>query len=528
MKALTLSLLFLFCSAGLVSCAQEDTNEVVSSVNEETLDEVYLMIDSVDVSSFDTTPDWAPPPEPKAVVDGNLLTRWSSGYNDGQWISFDFGMPKVISKIVIYWEAAYAVDYDILISNDNDNWETLLSLKEQDGGSDELQFSQVKTRYVKLIGKRRFNPTWGISLWEFLCFGPGNENIIDKPLSLVYPELIDKLEPKAVKADLPEIEKPLVSPGALSLDELQKGVVYTSWGKTELGEEASDETLKYLKELGVRHLSIMIIWTQETIKENVILPDPKDTPNDQALIHAINNAHGLGMKVMLKPHVDVKGGQWRGDIIPSKEWFDSYRDYLIYYALLAGQYNVESICIGTELVNTTSSEWEGYWRDIIREVRKIYPGRLVYGANWNEYKTVGFWDDLDFIGISAYFPLTIKKDPAKEELITAWRENCENIEKWLSSKGLHKPVVFTEVGYSSADGTNTKPWSVFSNISEEFVDQEEQADSLEAMLTVCPGYPWFKGFYWWNFFPQERWSPLGYTIRGKIAEEVFSEWLERL
>ncbi|MBU4473650.1 MAG: hypothetical protein KJ842_05805, partial [Candidatus Omnitrophica bacterium] len=65
-----------------------------------------------------------------------------------------------------------------------------------------------------------------------------------------------------------------------------------------------------------------------------------------------------------------------------------------------------------------------------------------------------------------------------------------------------------------------------SNLPREFMDQQEQADALEAMLVVCSSYPWFKGLYWWNYFPQKRWSPLGYTIRGKKAEEILSEWFK--
>ena len=230
---------------------------------------------------------------------------------------------------------------------------------------------------------------------------------------------------------------------------------------------------------------------------------------------------------MLKPHIEVKSGEWRGEIIPSEEWFASYSNYIIRYAAMAEQYHVEVFSIGTELANTTYSEWQSYWESIIKEVRKNYSGRLVYGANWNEYKTVGFWDKLDFIGMSAYFPLTTKKDPTKEELVAGWKENCENIGQWLDSKGLDKPVIFTEIGYCSADGANTKPWS-FSDISEESVDQEEQANSLEAMFIVCFQYPWFKGFYLWSYFPQERWSPLGYTIRGKLAEDVFKKRLKSI
>ena len=260
----------------------------------------------------------------------------------------------------------------------------------------------------------------------------------------------------------------------------------------------------------------------------LFIPIRKDTVDDKALVHTINKAHSLGMKVMLKPHVDVKTGEWRGDIIPGLEWFDSYKKYIIHYARLAAEYNVELFCVGTELINTTIPLWQGQWRDIIKGVREIFNGWLVYSANWNEYKDVNFWDRLDFIGIDAYFPLTGKKDPTKEELISAWKVNAMDIDRWLKEKGLNKPVIFSEIGYCSADTTNTQPWVTFSDTVKDKIDQQEQVDCLEAMFTVCPAYPWFKGFYLWSYFPQERWSPLGFIIRGKKAEEVFADWLKRL
>jgi len=314
----------------------------------------------------------------------------------------------------------------------------------------------------------------------------------------------------------------------ISLDEFHKGVVYTSWSRTELGTNASDKTLEHLKDLGVSHLGIMVVWMQETIEEKVIYRDEKDTPDDQALVHAINQAHSLGMKVMLKPHVDIQTDDWRGDIIPSADWFASYQDFIIYYARLAAKYNVELFSIGTELVNTTLPIWQSRWEELIKETREIFPGALTYSANWDEYETVGFWDRLNFIGIDAYFPLTREKDPTKEELVTAWQRHALQIDQWLKDEQLDKPVIFNEIGYCSADGTNTQPWAVLSNLPESCIDQGEQADSLEAMLVVCSTYSWFKGFYWWNYFPQERWSPLGYSIQGKPTEEVFADWLKRL
>jgi hypothetical protein len=320
----------------------------------------------------------------------------------------------------------------------------------------------------------------------------------------------------------------LPSPGALTPAEFQKGVCYTSWGKAELGSQASDQTLEYLYKLGVRNLAIMVVWMQDTVEEKAVHADSKDTPDDVALAHAINKAHALGMKVMLKPHVDIKDGQWRGDLIPSKEWFASYKEYILRYAKLAVQYNVELFSIGTELANTTIPAWEAEWEDIIKEVRAVYPGPLVYGANWNEYTGVGFWDKIDFIGIDAYFPLTTKKDATKEDLIPGWKSNAAQLDTWVKAKYPDKPVIFAEIGYCSAQGSTIQPWSTLSNVPEEFADQQEQADALEAMFVACTAYPWFKGLYWWNYFPQERWSPLGYTIRGKKAEGVFSEWLKKL
>ena len=105
-KRLILILLFLFSTVGIASCDQErhQTKEVkeirqgdltekkkkidmpkkvreIEEVIEQKEDSlVYLKVKEVSVSSFDTTPDWAPLPNPNAVVDGSLLTRWSSDY----------------------------------------------------------------------------------------------------------------------------------------------------------------------------------------------------------------------------------------------------------------------------------------------------------------------------------------------------------------------------------------------------------------------------------------------------------------
>jgi hypothetical protein len=271
----------------------------------------------------------------------------------------------------------------------------------------------------------------------------------------------------------------------------------------------------------------VVNWYQAFQDSTDIFPDDQPggkTPSDEALGHTINLAHLLGMKVILKPHLDVEDGTYRGDIIPSIEWFDSYKKFVLHYAELAAKYNVELLSIGTELVNATTAQWELNWRKIIQEVKNVYKGPLVYAANWDEYTQVPFWDCLDFIGIDAYFPLTSKNDPSKEELIAVWENRANEIETWREIKGFTQPVIFTEIGYDTIDGCNKQPWRLLPTLATLKEDQQEQADCLDAALVVLTKRPWFKGLYWWNYFPKAGVGPLGYALRGKLGEKVLKDW----
>lgn len=488
---------------------------------------VYLKVSCVTVSSFDDTTDWAPMQNAMAPVDGDLQSRWSSKLGlDNQWIYFDFGSPKTVSKIEILWERAHAVDYEILASDDAQNWRQVTLMRNQNGELDEINFAPQAARYIKILGLKRSNPDWGISIWEIEFFGPAKLNPEDKPIGEVFPgrKPIDE-ELKAATTEAKK-EEPFLSLGPISKNEFQKGVVYTSWGREELGSPVSDKTLEYLYNKGVRHVGIMVVWFQDTTESMFIWPDTqKDTPMDEALVHAINTCHKLGMKVMLKPHVDVKDGSWRGDISPCDEWFISYTDFITHYAQLAAEYNVELFCIGTELASATCGGYAKKWDSIIEKIKENYKGPLIYAANWNEYNYVPFWKKIDFIGIDAYFPLTTKNEPTKEELVAGWVAHADKLEKWLGKEVLDKPIIFTEIGYSSADGTNKEPWKVFSKDIK--VDNQEQTDCLQALMEVLTKRSWFKGLYWWNYFPQERYNPTGFIIRGKPAEETLSNWYKQ-
>jgi hypothetical protein len=226
--------------------------------------------------------------------------------------------------------------------------------------------------------------------------------------------------------------------------------------------------------------------------------------------------------------VDLADGEVRTNIIPSDEWFASYKEFVLHYARLAAKYNVELLCVGTELSNTTTSRWQAQWFDIITAIKAVYKGAITYAANWDEYDTVSFWQDVDYIGMDAYFPLTDKTNPTEDELVRGWEKHADAIEAWLKESKLNKGVIFTEVGYDAIEGSNKQPWRVLPTMAKYKEDQDEQSNCLEALLVVLTKRPWFKGFYWWNYFPRPDIGPLGYTLRGKKGEKILSEWFNKL
>ncbi|TYP76762.1 RICIN domain-containing protein [Paenibacillus methanolicus] len=103
---------------------------------------------------------------PDKAFDGNSATRWSSAYSDPQWISVDLGAATVINGVKLNWEAAYAKAYQIQISTDNSNWQTVYSTTAGDGGVDNISFATANARYVRMYGTQRATG-YGYSLWDF-------------------------------------------------------------------------------------------------------------------------------------------------------------------------------------------------------------------------------------------------------------------------------------------------------------------------------------------------------------------------
>jgi eukaryotic-like serine/threonine-protein kinase len=103
------------------------------------------------------------------AVDGNTGTRWSSNFSDPQWLEIDLGAVHPITKVALDWETAYAVAFQIQVSDDGTTWTDVYSTTTGSGGSQTLPVSG-SGRYVRMYGTQRATP-WGYSLWEFQVFG---------------------------------------------------------------------------------------------------------------------------------------------------------------------------------------------------------------------------------------------------------------------------------------------------------------------------------------------------------------------
>jgi hypothetical protein len=323
--------------------------------------------------------------------------------------------------------------------------------------------------------------------------------------------------------DFPQEVSPQPNLEIVTEEEFMKGVAYTAWWNGEYSSLESNVTIEELiKPLGVNYVSVVVTCYQESITstEIVCLPDTK-TPTDNDLEYVIKYIHDQGMKVMLKPHIDIynSDGDWRGQIgfgndeTAWQTWFTNYNEFINHYAKIAEANKVDYFVVGTELVNTSHRMEE--WRDVILQVRKNYNGPVTYAANWGEVFNVLWWDDLDTIGVDAYYSLTDTNEPTIAQLVDAWKPITNQLGQ-LSNQW-ERPIIVTEIGYRSKDGANKMSYH------NQSVDLQEQADCYQAFFKSFQGKDWWRGVFWWNWTVDPDQGGLeddDFTANGKPAEEI--------
>jgi len=335
-----------------------------------------------------------------------------------------------------------------------------------------------------------------------------------------------------------------------------RGVCYAAWSSPRAWlRPESDAALRQVAELGASWVSLRVTWFQDKFDTPALHPNSA-TPDDDAIAHAVQTIHALGMRAMLVLVVDLAdstgsewspGEKWRGMIQFADEqgwrsWFAAYGEFCARYAAMAQSCGIDMLCIGAELT-TAASGHEQSWRDIIAQCRARYRGPLTYQANWSslsysidtapqlaasgqwqgEYRAVRFWDALDYACVCAYFPLSRTPHPSLSELRESWQPWLQDLRAWAGS--VSKPVLFGEIGYHSAEGAAWQPWT---HRTAAAASPELQADCYRAFLETFWDEAWVAGTYWWLAHPPEDAGlddeGKGFPFMGKPAEQALRSY----
>ncbi len=251
--------------------------------------------------------------------------------------------------------------------------------------------------------------------------------------------------------------------------------------------------------------------------------------NDEGIVHSAFEARKRGMETLLKPQIFF-GNSWPGalEYKNEKDWdgfFEYYYRWIRHYAFLAEIHQIESFCMGVEFVIATLSH-EKQWTKMIRGVRGLYQGKLTYAANWgDEFENVGFWNELDFIGLNSYYPLSKEDTPSDDDLRENFNEVKEKIQKVYDT--YNKPIVFTEIGFRSIE----MPWkNPHAGGRDQVFNEEDQQRCYEIIFEGIQNEPWCQGILWWKYPSYLEYRGIqntSFTPNNKKADATVKEWFNK-
>lgn len=288
------------------------------------------------------------------------------------------------------------------------------------------------------------------------------------------------------------------------------------------------------------------IMSRETLK---LKPDEENhhwSSTTQAQIQGIQLAKSLGLKVFLKPHIVLeknkdegrnavtkfflskdrtKGAKWRGDFKAENDadwkiWEDSYEAYILNLAMIAESMDVEMFCVGTELRGSVVHRPQ-FWSKLIQKIRGVYSGEITYSANWDEYKKVTFWSELDYIGIDAYFPINLAKTPSVAKTVKNWKPIKKQLKALSKSAG--RKILMTEFGYRNVSFSGALPWK--HDKGKTPPNYDAQVNLYEAFFRAFWDEDWIAGGFSWNWiYKTLSKDNTDFTVENKPALDVIKKF----
>jgi len=285
------------------------------------------------------------------------------------------------------------------------------------------------------------------------------------------------------------------------------------------GMFANDAARDSLRKMVTQTCATHVIFTPSGLQEkaqseNIIFAEGWCMP-DEELCDFVKFAQSLGLKVILKPTINCMDGTWRAfinffdkEVPPEPKWSNWYKAHTafhLHYAKLAKECGCVMYITGCEMV--MAERKSEHWRELISVCRDEFGGPVSYNTDKYQEDNVDWWDAVDVISSSGYYPSG------------SWQRELDRIERVVQR--FDKPFFFAEIGCMSAQHSSTRPndWTFGGE-----VDEEEQAEWYKEMFAETLRRDWCGGYGLWSWQTDlTEHDDKGYSLHGKMAETVVKE-----
>jgi len=247
---------------------------------------------------------------------------------------------------------------------------------------------------------------------------------------------------------------------------------------------------------------------------------------DAALTATIRAAHARGLRVLLKPHLWVRGS-WPGAVDPrdptrAEALVRSWGRVTSHYADLAAREGVEALSVGVEMDPLARSA-PSAWRAVIADARTRFQGTLTYAAHWSSAGEVTFWDALDVVSVNHYAPLADAPGPCALE--AAYGRARASLAAYAGvGRRYGRAVWLTEVGFRRDARALVEPWAWARG--EAPCGGDLQGVGYAAMFRAVREEPAVEAVFLWKWFTsggEEEEGASGFVFAGRPAEAVVRE-----
>lgn len=280
-------------------------------------------------------------------------------------------------------------------------------------------------------------------------------------------------------------------------DTVYRGLCVRGWDNNYFyGNDMRITAPSVMSRISGDSIQVNINHYQATLTANAITEHP--IPMSEVKDY-VNFLHSNGYKIMIKPQVEITTNEWRASIDPTDPdaWFASYTTLMLSYASMCEENEVEILSIGSEY-HTLSKKYPDKWRSLIKEIRSVYNGKLIYSASFNtawadEAAILEFWESLDVIGVNFYTRIGYDstKEPYEDSFIGSYLQTDVQggdpfllLDRLANKYG--KNIIFTEFG---------NPFSATG--AEQTVSIDYLASYYRLLLEKAFNKPWFRGGFVW-------------------------------